>query len=366
MSVPKVAVIVCTYNMAHYLRESLDSVLKLRYPNLEIIVVDDGSTDGTEELVKENYSGKVIYIRQENRGLFAARNAGITAAGDADYYSIVDADDRVHPLRVWDEVAFLERFANTAICFSNIVTFEKEQEDSEVVWDAHNRVLWDGNDLIGSDRLWGEIEYPIEKISKYNAFTSLSTLRATAMRAVGNYDDTLKCSGDLDLAIRLTRLGGAGFINKPRYFHRNEGQGMTSYMRDRIVTNMRIFEKVWENASDYSGEELRLLKQKERGFLLGAIKGIAKGRVDPKLRDLVRQEFLKNGTWREKMEMDLIMFTGHLGIVKAISNFRAGYRRKFYDKSINLEEVLKDMIPCFDCIVPKVQIITFDEKELLP
>lgn len=354
MNIPRVAVIVCTYNMAHYLPESLDSVLALRYPNLEIVVVDDGSIDGTQALIKEKYLEKVTYIRQENRGLFAARNTGIAVASDAEYYSIVDADDRVHPLKVWDEVAFLERFPDSVVCFSNIMAFEKDPEDAQVIWNAHKRLVWDARNLIGSDKPWGEVENAIEKIAKYTAFTSLSTLRATALHAVGNYDDTLKCSGDLDLAIRLTRVGGVGFINKVRYLHRREGQGMTAYMRDRIVVYIRIFEKVWENSSDYNDEELRLLKQKERVFLLQAIKGIAVGRVDPELQELVQRKFLQNATWRDIVELGLIRCVMHLGVAKAIADWKTKRRRKWHDENITigLEEVLSDMTPCFDSITP--------------
>ncbi len=346
MNIPKVAVIVCTYNMVRYLPESLDSVLELRYPNLEIVVVDDGSTDGTQDLIKEKYPHKVTCIRQENRGLFAARNTGIKAVPDADYYSIVDADDRIHPLKVWDEVAFLERHPEVAVCFSNIATFQKSMNEAHLVWDVH--------DLLGKDQLYGRIENPIEKIAKYLAFTSVSTLRATALHAVGNYDYTLKCSGDFDLAIRLTRVGGIGFINKARYLWRRESQGMTTYIQDRIVVNTRIFEKVWENSSDYSDEELKLLKQQERTFTWQALKGIAADRVDRQLTNFVQRKLLQDATWRDIVKLFLIRCVMHLGIGKATSAWKARRRIKQREpsRSPSIEKILDDMSVCFDSINP--------------
>ncbi len=354
MSVPKVAVIVCTYNMAHYLQEALDSVLALKYPNMEIIVVDDGSTDGTASLIKEKYLDKVTYIHQANQGLFGARNTGIAAADDADYYSIIDADDKVHPLKVWDEVAYLERFPDAVVCFSNLMAFEKELDDPTDIWDSHARLVWDGRKLIASDELWGEIKNPIEKIAKYTAFTSATTMRASTLRAIGGYDDTLKCSGDMDIAIRLTREGKFGFINKVRYLNRREGQGMTAYMMDRVIVYIRIFEKVWETSQNYNSEELELLKQQEKLFLWRALQGIAVGRVEPSLQGLVQQNFLRYATRKDIMKLVAIRCVKFLGIGKAIAKWKTKRRRKTYNANnpIGLEDVLGDNSPCFDSITP--------------
>ena len=70
MNIPKVSVIVCTYNMKKYLGEALDSVLALQYPNFEVVLVDDGSSDGTEAFVQKHYADRLRYVRQKNSGLF--------------------------------------------------------------------------------------------------------------------------------------------------------------------------------------------------------------------------------------------------------------------------------------------------------
>ncbi|HOM77565.1 MAG TPA: glycosyltransferase family A protein, partial [Anaerohalosphaeraceae bacterium] len=86
-----ISVVIPAYNCQAYIRRAIDSVLGQSRPADEIIVVDDGSTDGTAEAVR-TYGAKVILIQQENAGVSAARNAGIRAAS-GDWIAFLDADD---------------------------------------------------------------------------------------------------------------------------------------------------------------------------------------------------------------------------------------------------------------------------------
>jgi glycosyltransferase involved in cell wall biosynthesis len=86
-----VSIIIPTYNYAEYLPTALESCLGQTYKNLEIIVVDDGSTDNTKEVL-ERFKDKIVYIFQENAGVSAARNSGIKSA-TGDYIGFLDADD---------------------------------------------------------------------------------------------------------------------------------------------------------------------------------------------------------------------------------------------------------------------------------
>src|SRR5215204_1671374 len=91
---PLVSVVIPCYKQAHFLGEAIESVLAQSYPNFEIIVVDDGSPDNTSE-VAASYP-RVRLVRQENQGLSAARNSGLSRS-EGEYVVFLDADDRLLP-----------------------------------------------------------------------------------------------------------------------------------------------------------------------------------------------------------------------------------------------------------------------------
>lgn len=95
---PSISVIVPVYNVAPWLKECLDSVLNQTFRDMEIIIVDDGSTDSSPEIIKEyaEKDDRVIAIRKENGGLGSARNVGLKIA-KGEYIAFVDSDDKIHP-----------------------------------------------------------------------------------------------------------------------------------------------------------------------------------------------------------------------------------------------------------------------------
>src|SRR5262245_21891186 len=92
---PRVSVIIPAYNVAPYIAETLDSLLAQSYADYEAIVVNDGSTDETEQVIApylKRFNGRLTYIKQENRGLPGARNAGMRQARGR-YIVLLDGDD---------------------------------------------------------------------------------------------------------------------------------------------------------------------------------------------------------------------------------------------------------------------------------
>ena len=102
---PLVSVIIPTYNRAQILRETLDSVLAQSYPAIEIVVVDDGSTDDTAAVVAQ-YAGRARHIRQRNQGVEMARNKGIRVS-TGDYLTFLDDDDLMLPSKIERQVEVL-------------------------------------------------------------------------------------------------------------------------------------------------------------------------------------------------------------------------------------------------------------------
>ncbi len=105
---PLVTVVVCVFNAGHYLREALLSILNQSYANLEIIVVDDGSTDDCFSHVADLHDPRLEILRQENRGKPAAMNAALRRMTGV-YYAVHDADDISHPDRIARQLDCLVR-----------------------------------------------------------------------------------------------------------------------------------------------------------------------------------------------------------------------------------------------------------------
>jgi glycosyltransferase involved in cell wall biosynthesis len=123
-----VSVIVPTYNCGQFIGQAIDSILGQTRPPEQIIVVDDGSTDDTEQVVRRYEHQRIEYIRQANAGVSAARNAGLDAAV-GDLVTFLDADDRWRPTFVEHMRGYL--IANpAAVCaFANFVRFDHETGD---------------------------------------------------------------------------------------------------------------------------------------------------------------------------------------------------------------------------------------------
>lgn len=111
MSYPLVTVIIPCFNYGKYLPDAFESIRQQNYPNIEIIVVDDGSTDDTKEIVEKN--GKAKYIYQTNQGLSAARNTGIKNS-KGEFIIFLDADDILLPDAINTNLRYLKENKKTA------------------------------------------------------------------------------------------------------------------------------------------------------------------------------------------------------------------------------------------------------------
>jgi glycosyltransferase involved in cell wall biosynthesis len=108
---PLVSVLIPLYNKVDYFKETLQSVLNQTYPNIEIIIVDDGSTDGSLDLVKKYLSEKIIIFEQKNKGASAARNKAFELS-KGDYIQYLDADDILDKSKIEEQVKVLAKHPN--------------------------------------------------------------------------------------------------------------------------------------------------------------------------------------------------------------------------------------------------------------
>jgi glycosyltransferase involved in cell wall biosynthesis len=126
---PLITVIIGAYNAQRYLAEAIDSVLAQTHPSLELIVVDDGSTDRTGEIA-EAYGVSLRCIRQENGGMAAARNRAIPEARGS-YFSFLDADDRFPPDKLRSQLAVFEADPRLDIVYGHVTEFLSPDLDAE-------------------------------------------------------------------------------------------------------------------------------------------------------------------------------------------------------------------------------------------
>ncbi len=126
---PLVSVVIPLYNQKGYVAEAIDSILNQTYAPIEIIVVNDGSTDNPLPIL-EKYRGKILLINQENRGLAAARNAGIGHAR-GEYLQFLDADDWLDPDKIKLQLEFMEK-SRAAVSYCEILQYEQESGRSQL------------------------------------------------------------------------------------------------------------------------------------------------------------------------------------------------------------------------------------------
>lgn len=116
MQIPLVSVLVAAYNSEDFIEDALESVWDQTYPNYEIIVVNDGSTDSTASKLNQ-WKNKITIIEKENGGIASARNAGLAAA-KGDFIAILDADDAWLPTKLFEQMEYFQSHPAVSIVFS--------------------------------------------------------------------------------------------------------------------------------------------------------------------------------------------------------------------------------------------------------
>ena len=121
MNATLISCIVPVFNGERYLRESLDSILEQTYRPLQVIVVDDGSTDRTAEIGR-SYGSRILLLQQPNGGSAVAKNQGISVA-EGEYLAFLDADDVWHPEKLARQMARLRQRTEIDLCFTRFQHF---------------------------------------------------------------------------------------------------------------------------------------------------------------------------------------------------------------------------------------------------
>jgi len=229
-----VSVIVPTFDRAATLGAAIDSVLAQTHPEVEVVVVDDGSTDGSAEVLA-GYGDRIVVRRTANRGPAAARNEGMRAAR-GEYLAFLDSDDLYVEDKLAMQAAVLDAHPDLAMVSTDFSAF-----DDDGLWDErhlatyHRSAFRDGHGLeavyperrpLSAETVpgwrWPATDLRVGRIfetyvERLVVFTNSVMMRRASLAEVGGQDESLRLFEEYDFMLRVSRLGPAGFLDLPTY-----------------------------------------------------------------------------------------------------------------------------------------------------
>jgi glycosyltransferase involved in cell wall biosynthesis len=200
-----VSVIIPAYNKAQLTVKTVESVLAQTYPHLEIIVVDDGSTDDTR-LALKFFDQRIRYVYKKNGGACSARNEGIRLA-TGNFMAFIDCDDLYVPEKLERSVEYLKR--NSEYAFVHTAASFIDGEGNVTGRYSHPRSRREG--VITNRLIMGNF-----------ICNSTVVARSEAVRKAGFFDETIFTPADWDMWLRLSIVGGVGYIDAPLTQYRIE------------------------------------------------------------------------------------------------------------------------------------------------
>lgn len=212
---PAVSVIIPTYNRAKVVGRAVQSVLDQGVDALEIIIVDDGSTDGTKSAL-EPYLGRIKYLRQDNAGCSAARNAGLLAAR-SEWIAFLDSDDVWRAGKLRTQLEWAARHPSVGFWCGDCAVRNSEGKiimASRYAWNGMDRKLRAGP--LGRDGL--------RLLLEYNFVGASSVLvRKEVLDRVGEFSNEFSIAQDYDEWIRCAKICEIGVIPSPPYYEKTLG-----------------------------------------------------------------------------------------------------------------------------------------------
>lgn len=211
---PLVSVVIPAFNRHEYIQHTVDSVLTQSYKNIQLIVVDDGSTDGTFELLQQY--GKRLHLlthpNRENRGQSAAINLGITQA-DGKYLAILDSDDYWAPNKLKVLVDFLEERDEIGLVYSNGYGVSASGEILYEFLPKNHQETNDPNRVL---------------LDCYTLLPNNSVVRKSVIDKAGAFEEGFRAAQDHDMLIRLAEITKFAYIPEFLFYYRRHANSISS------------------------------------------------------------------------------------------------------------------------------------------
>lgn len=246
-----VSVIIPTYNRANSIGRTLDSILAQTYSPIEIIVVNDGSTDDTKSRL-EHYGQKIHVVHQENAGPSAARHTGAKVSR-GEFLAFVDSDDIWLPEFLERSMSALQKAgSDVPCCVTNAVlrrTSGKHKRntsfDSSTLYPKYPEGLWcNATEVL---------------VSRFLQTSQTSVIRRVAYEKAGGFDPSFRCGEDHDLALRLSLLGPWAFIAEPLVVWRQSQESISRALQHDDLPLRQVELLMWrrfEKLAEPYGEKL--------------------------------------------------------------------------------------------------------------
>jgi glycosyltransferase involved in cell wall biosynthesis len=218
-----VTVIIPCYNRETFIAATVNSVLGQTWPNIELIVIDDGCTDGSRSIL-ESYGNRLTILEhpgRANRGQSASINLGLRQS-KGEYLAILDSDDLYVPDKIEKQVRFLEANPSIGLVYANCISIDDQGMKLHKMYYAdHRSPSGPGEVLLNS---WFNVP-------------SNSLFRRSVFELVGFLDETLRSAQDHDYAIRIAEVARIGYIDECLWHYRRHGGS---------ISNTRTLER-WKN-----------------------------------------------------------------------------------------------------------------------
>jgi len=224
MPIPLVSVIIPSYNRAHYIKETIDSILAQTYKNFEIIVIDDGSSDNTREVL-EAYKDRISYFYQENQGVASTRNRGVEEAR-GEYVSFLDCDDIWFPEKLEKQIEYVNEHPHVALVCAEVHIINS---DGKFV----KHVKRDESLPLTFENLFEQ--------SLVHVPTTI--VKRQVILALGGFDPTVAISDDYDLWLRLIKRYSCHYMPIPLAKYRIHSGNLMKQFDKRLRNNLIIFRK---------------------------------------------------------------------------------------------------------------------------
>jgi glycosyltransferase involved in cell wall biosynthesis len=321
MSNELVSVIVPTYNRAYCLARTVDSALAQTHHNVEVLIVDDGSTDNTAELVRERYARepRVRYIYQPNQGVSEARNTGIKQV-TGDFAALLDSDDYWYPWKLEAQLAVFRRFPEVVMVWTDMESidpsgrvtdpcslrtlyhaFSKFRDDE--LFSSHHRLgdVAPGLAAIAGDATVSVGEIFSQMIVGSLVHTSTVVLRRDCLDRVGLFDPELRFAGeDYDFHLRTCREGPVALINLSSIQYQ---RGLADHLsREEHKVHLALnFLKVIVPFLERDRARIRLSDARVRGILADAHRWVGQKALNAGDLPLAREHLWKSLSydWRQ-------------------------------------------------------------------